>query len=144
MKKKFLYLDDVRVPKDDHWILVKDYDEFIAKVNEFGLDGFYTISLDHDLGMGAMREWYRAVEWDGDNEINYDNIQEKTGMDCAKFLVNLSMDTGIDLPLILVHSANNVGAENIISYINNYLKSQGKNQTCMRIEIAHTCPDSLF
>lgn len=138
--KKFLYLDDVRVPKEEHWILVKNYDEFVNKVNEIGLENFYTISLDHDLGMSAMREWHRT---EGE-EINYDNIKEKTGMDCAKFLVELSMDTGIDLPLILVHSANNVGSVNIVSYINNYLKSQGRNKTCMRIEIPFTCPDGVF
>lgn len=141
MEKQLLYLDDVRVPVDKNWILVKNYDEFVNKVNEIGLENFMIISLDHDLGMEAMREWYRT---EGE-EINYDNIiGEKTGMDCAKFLVELSMDTGIPLPTIFVHSANNVGSENITSYINQYKLTIGDVGDCIRTEIPFTCPDALF
>jgi hypothetical protein len=129
MDKKYLYLDDMRIPVDNKWLVAKDYDEFVKFIEQYGLDSFELISLDHDLGMSAMREWYRMKEIDEDNVINYDNIHEKTGYDAAKYLVGLSLSKDIPLPLIYVHSANVVGSENIIYYINNYLKHCGLKQT---------------
>jgi len=37
MKKEkiWLYLDDVRVPKDEKWQLVKSYDELVAHINKY-------------------------------------------------------------------------------------------------------------
>lgn len=132
MEKKFIYLDDVRKPTNSIWILVDNYNDFVAEVEKYGLDGIDTISLDHDLGISAMSEWYRASELD--EELNYENIKEKTGYDAAKFLVELSMDTNIPLPRIFVHSANEVGSENIMKYINNYLKSCGLKEDCIWIK----------
>lgn len=144
MNKIRIYLDDVRVPKSKVWTLVKSYDEFVTLVNQYGLENIETISLDHDLGIGAMSEWYRSHEVDCDYVINYDNIKEKTGYDAAKFLVELSMDTNIHLPLIYVHSANTTGSENIIKYINNYLKHCGLVQTCVWLEQPFIIPNNLF
>ena len=48
--KKRIYLDDYRIPVDPEWILVKDYDSFVEKVSEIGLENIEVISLDHDLG----------------------------------------------------------------------------------------------
>ena len=138
MKKYLLYLDDVRIPTQPGWILVTNYDEFVDKVNEIGLANFNLISLDHDLGQSAMTEWFRATHHEKDNVIKYENISEKTGMDCAKFLVELSMDTNTPLPPIVVHSANNVGSENIMELINNYLNFCGLPMTCRRVSIEHT------
>ena len=59
MKK--IYLDDVRTPVDNDWIVVRSYDEFVEKVNEIGLENIELISLDHDLGDTAMIEWKRNV-----------------------------------------------------------------------------------
>lgn len=146
MSKNYLYLDDMRVPKNDTWIVAANYDEFVVAVNEHGLETFNTISLDHDLGIGAMREWYRATDGGdgGDGIINYDNINEKTGYDAAKFLVELSLDTGIPLPTIFVHSANSVGSENIIKYIENYFKSCGLDKKCTWVEQPFTVPNGGF
>jgi hypothetical protein len=52
MKK--IYLDDVRTPVDNDWIVVRSYDEFVEKVNEIGLENIELISLNHDLGDTAM------------------------------------------------------------------------------------------
>jgi hypothetical protein len=122
MKKAFwLYLDDMRTPIDQNWIVVRSYDEFCTAVHQYGLENIERISFDHDLGESAILEYYRNVK---DNyKIDYDNIIEKTGYDCAKWLVKCSMDTGIPIPDIYVHSANPIGAGNIIGYINNYLKN---------------------
>jgi len=49
--KKRIYLDDVRTPVEkDQWVVVRDYVEFVDKVNEIGLENISLISLDHDLG----------------------------------------------------------------------------------------------
>ena len=63
MKKEkiWLYLDDVRTPKDDRWKVVKSYDEFVAHIKMNGLEKYETISLDHDLGDTAMNEYYNNV-----------------------------------------------------------------------------------
>ena len=128
--KKRIYLDDERIPVEKDWIVCRNYDEFIKAITDIGISNIELISLDHDLGSSAIREFFRNVVTN--NTIDYNNITEKTGYDCAKWLVELSIDNSIRLPLILVHSANPVGAENIKGYINSYLKSEGLQPTCIR------------
>ena len=140
MKYK-IYLDDVRVPVDNEWILVKNYDEFTSKVSEIGLENISTISLDHDLGESAMAEYFNNVR--ENYQLNYDNIKEKTGMDCAKWLVEHFFEKRNDpndfvFPQVYSHSANPIGAANIIGYINNFLKNTKQPQTCIRVQIKHT------
>lgn len=131
-----LYLDDVRTPKDKDWQVVKNYDEFVAHIKLHGLDAYEVISLDHDLGDSAMDEYYNNVR---DNyKIDYNNITEKTGLDCAKFLVAESMTKNIPLPAIYVHSANPIGSANIMGYINNYFMNCRLPQTCVRVKIENT------
>lgn len=140
MEKIWIYLDDVRTPVqstlDKVWHVVRNYDEFIAKVVEAGLENIEVISLDHDLGNSAMMEFYRNVS--PNYTLDYNNITEKTGMDCAKWLVNHSIDTGKSLPQIYTHSANPIGSANIMGYINNYLMKSRKAETCIRVQINHT------
>lgn len=82
-----IYLDDVRTPVNGNdWIIVRSYDEFINKVNEVGLKNIEFISLDHDLGELAIREYFDNVS--PNYTLDYNNIHEKTGYDCAKWLVN--------------------------------------------------------
>jgi hypothetical protein len=135
-EKIWLYLDDVRTPTDDRWQIVRSYDEFVAHIKMNGLDNYETISLDHDLGDTAKDEYYNNVR---DNyKIDYNNITEKTGLDCAKFLVAESMTKGIPLPAIYIHSANPIGSANMMGYINNYFMNCRMPQTCIRIKVEHT------
>jgi hypothetical protein len=110
-----IFLDDIRIPFDDQWIIVKDYEQFIEYVVKIDFNEIYEISLDHDLGF-------------------LDENYEKTGYDVAKWLIEYCQDNNYILPLIKVHSANTVGSNNIISLINNYLKFMKKDQNC----ISHT------
>ena len=142
MKKVRVYLDDVRIPTDEDWVLTTNYQEFVDKVNEIGLENIETISLDHDLGEGAMIEYYNNVR--KNYELNYDNIEEKTGFDACKFLVNESLDKGIPLPTVYVHSANPIGSANMMGYINNYLMNCHLPQTCIRVNIEHTINESFI
>jgi hypothetical protein len=140
MKKVWIYLDDVRTPVseglDPIWTVVRNYDEFVAKVEEISLENIEVISLDHDLGDSAMLEFYRNVS--PNYILDYNNITEKTGMDCAKWLVNHSIEKGIPLPQVYTHSANPIGSANIMGYINNYLMKSRKPQSCVRVQIKHT------
>ena len=119
--KHYIYLDDLRTPVDTNWIVVRNYDEFVSKITEIGLENIELISLDHDLGESAMKEWYSNVY--NNYTLDYNNITEKTGMDCARWLVSEAMTKKIPLPTIYVHSANPIGAANIMGYINNYFRN---------------------
>jgi hypothetical protein len=135
-KQKYrIYLDDVRTPVDPSWIVVRSYDEFVSKINEIGLENIELISLDHDLGDSAIDEWKRNVYTN--YTIDYNNITEKTGMDCTKWLVNQWLD-GKPVVEVVVHSANAVGSGNMTGYLNNYRHLNRMEQNCVRVKIEHT------
>jgi len=144
MKMYRIYLDDIRTPKSpnnewvegiEEWTVVRSYDEFVQKVNSVGLENIEIISLDHDLGDTAMNEWLHGVT--KNYSINYDNITEKTGYDCAKWLVSQWMD-GKPVVRVVTHSANAIGSANIMGYVNNYLHLNRLPQNCVRVQIEHT------
>jgi hypothetical protein len=141
MEKINIYLDDVRTPTEEGWTVVRNYEEFVSKIMYHGLENIERISLDHDLGDGAMTEYYTNVK--NNYTLDYNNIQEKTGMDCCKFLVNLSMDTNTPLPKITVHSANPVGSHNMMGYIDNYHMNCGLPQICERVRIPHIIEEEI-
>lgn len=130
-----IYLDDVRTPTVEGWTVVRNYEEFVSTIMYHGLENIETISLDHDLGDGAMTEYYTNVR--NNYRLDYENIQEKTGYDCCKWLVNESINKNIPLPKIFVHSANPIGSANMMGYINNYLMNCRLPQTCVRVSIPH-------
>jgi hypothetical protein len=158
MEKIGIYLDDVRTPINSNspqtdgifeWTVVRSYDEFVAKLNEIGLENVEVISLDHDLGDTAMKEYFSNVS--PNYQLDYNNIHEKTGYDCAKWLVDYYYDnygtqesraekksSGIVFPKVYTHSANPIGSANIMGYINNFLMNEGQPQTCIRVRIPHT------
>lgn len=146
-----IYLDDVRTPKDDTWVVVRNYYEFVNLVQKVRLRNIGKISLDHDLGDSAMNEYYNNVA--PNFKLDYNNILEKTGYDAAKFLVDefysqyperLVMNHSdkkkepIMFPIVFTHSANPIGSSNIMGYINNFLMNEAKPQTCVRTQIPHT------
>ena len=139
--KQYIYLDDVRTPTqgvgDDNqpWVVVRSYDEFVEKVNEIGLENIQSISLDHDLGDTAVSEWKNNVYHN--YKLDYDNITEKTGYDCAKWLVEQWMDNK-PVVTVMTHSANAIGSANIMGYINNYRHISRLPQNCVRVQIEHT------
>jgi len=139
--KQYIYLDDVRTPTqgvgedNQPWVVVRSYDEFVEKVNEIGLDNIQAVSLDHDLGDSAMKEWHNNVYHN--YKLDYDNITEKTGYDCAKWLVEQWMDNK-PVVTVMTHSANAIGSANIMGYINNYKHINRLPQDCLRVRIEHT------
>ena len=151
MEKVKIYLDDLRTPVDKDWLVVRNFHEFVNLVNKVGLTNISLISLDHDLGDTAMQEYFNNVS--KNYKLDYDNIEEKTGYDAAKWMVNEFYDkypkrltmsrfdkkqTPVRFPEVVVHSANPIGSANIMGYINNFLMNEGQEQTCVRVKIEHT------
>jgi hypothetical protein len=128
-----LFLDDFRHPYDCvaymrdpmkyakwNWVVVKNHEEFVKKIEEDGLPEF--ISFDHDLA----DEHYDNTMYQGVEEYSkkYEHFKEKTGLDCAKWLTEHCMDTKQKLPDFEIHSMNPAGGENIRSLLLNFKKFQ--------------------
>jgi hypothetical protein len=120
-----LFLDDFREPRDaffykgfpiyneDDWTVVRNYSEFVKVIEELGIPE--AVSFDHDLA---------DVHYEK-SSFNYDDENlEKTGYHCAKWLIYYCIDNKKELPaIILVHSMNTAGSQNIWSLFNSYWKS---------------------
>lgn len=118
-KKYHLFLDDDRNPSDVCWIelplldwtIVRSYDAFVKIITENGIPT--TISFDHDLADEHYQEYHRMM---ADNQIiKYENLKEKTGYECAKWLVNYCIDNNHSIPIYYLHSKNGIGRLNISS-----------------------------
>lgn len=133
-----LFLDDERKLGDVTWIVlpskinhswvtVRNYDEFVKTVMSFGIPDFVT--FDHDLAdehYAAMikendASRYTAFVDDDEGGLNltFDYGSEKTGYDCAKWLVEFCEQRDLKFPPFAVHSMNPIGAQRIRAYIEN-------------------------
>jgi hypothetical protein len=107
--KTKLYLDDSRECPIG-WVCVKNYDEFVSYIKLNGVPD--VISFDHDLAM----EHYPFYDTASKNCIDYDKYKEKTGYDCAKYLV----ENDLPIKFWAVHSMNPIGSQNIAGLLLNY------------------------
>jgi len=132
---KYLFLDDVRVPKDVTWVLIgtgKSYNEGISAPWEIvrsykdaikwvEKNGFPdVISFDHDLG-------YSGVSFSNGIAVVTDSHEERSGYDFAKWLIEYDLDTNT-MPKdfkFTVHSMNPVGVKNITNLLENYMYQKG-------------------
>jgi len=128
VKKTYnLFLDDVREPinafgytrfhmfYEDEWTIVRNYDEFVdtIKIAWEKYSHFPEIvAFDHDLA----DEHYGAPPTA--------MFKEKTGMDCAKWLVNFCIEKDLKLPRWYCHSMNPTGRDNINYFLRNFKKHQ--------------------
>jgi hypothetical protein len=114
-----LFLDDERMPKDVTWVgmpavsesawtIVRSYNDFAACIQKLGVPQF--VAFDHDLGDNAYAALARGDE---------DFQGEKTGFDCAIWLVDYCHDNDLQFPQFQVHSMNPIGAKKIRDYIMN-------------------------
>jgi hypothetical protein len=132
MSQYNLFLDDERKPSQVNWIdlplvewtIVRNYDDFVRVISSMGMP--QRISFDHDLS----NEHYQEYMWAHDKRnassrgvFRYDKFKEKTGLDCAKWLVRYCQERGEVVPEYFVHSMNYMGKENIISYLESYKRS---------------------
>lgn len=105
MKK--LFLDDVRQPKELGWDVVRTYDAFVKYLDDNGCPD--VVSFDHDLAF----EHYPFADPQPTEHIRYDHYKEKTGYDCAKWLIDWCRENKRFPRLCVVHSYNPAGAMNI-------------------------------
>lgn len=111
-----LFLDDCREPNKflndiRAWVVVRNYSDFVKTVTERGLPDF--ISYDHDL---ADEHYVQSVD--------YTKFKEKTGYDCALWLINYCQKTKNPLPNWQVHSMNPVGRININDLLIKFKESE--------------------
>lgn len=97
-----LFLDDERMPDqvtwvnihhdDRPWVIVRNVEDFKRCVMARGLPDY--VSFDHDL-----QDWHYAG--------NY--LDEKTGLDAAKWLIEYCRSRQIPRPAYAIHSMSPVG-----------------------------------
>lgn len=126
-----LFIDDERNPDDVTWVqfprdettfVVRSYDAFVEHVTKCGMPDF--VCFDHDL---ADEHYVAMLKENSDNPVNLLNTivdygVEKTGYDCAKWLVDHCADNNYKFPDFVVHSMNPIGRDRIIKYVANAKK----------------------
>jgi hypothetical protein len=107
----YLFLDDLRIPSeaysysfnpvflDNEWEIVRNYDEFVEWISQNGLPD--CVSFDHDLS-------------------DVESAQEKTGFDCANWLVAYCLDNQLQCPELYCHSMNPVGKTKILGLLEQF------------------------
>jgi hypothetical protein len=130
--KRLLWLDDIRNPLEDNWLVfspieqpfelhwVKNYDHFITWIIDNGLPD--AICFDHDLGFDIKQSLREEGMSKRKSRKVYKKMGEKTGFDCAKWLVDYCIDHKLKLPAYNIQSQNPVGKENINQLLKNYIK----------------------
>lgn len=114
-------LDAYNAP-DIEWTWVKTYDAFCKHILKHGIPDVF--AFDHDLADDGYKLWHKHNGY-VDKEIDYNEYQEKTGYHCAKFLVDVCLDSNIKLVAeVYSHSMNERGRENILRLLNNLKKHQ--------------------
>lgn len=142
--KTLLWLDDIRDPMKDNWLVfspialadieviwVKTYIEFTDWITKNGLPD--AICFDHDLSdfqafyngyPDKLEQALQDAKEVGRLHVWEETLQkEKTGMDCAKWLVEYCLDNSMKLPLYNIQSANPVGKENIDSLLKQFTRN---------------------
>lgn len=124
-----LFLDDVRQPENcvgymytrigklnpiylEEWKIVRDFREFCQFIESY-YDKITHVSFDHDLA----DEHYDPSMF-ADDDYRYEEIsnsfKERTGYDCAKWMIEFFKEKNHPLPqFIFIHSMNPIGREKI-------------------------------
>ncbi len=126
MRNPFQYYQDgdtwhsqfspIRMPYETVW--VKSFLEFTKWITKNGLpDG---ICFDHDLGEDVAKEKVSS-------DMNKKKAREekgvaKSGMDCAKWIVEYCLDNNLKLPPYNIQSSNPAGKANIDSFLYSFME----------------------
>ena len=134
VSSRFLFLDDLRHPYDafEHtkqtmflqkkWEVVKNYKEFIEWIKKNGVPDF--ISFDHDLAdthytpSHLWNDYDKSKEWQEQQEH-----EEKTGYECAKWLIDYCLDNNLKCPDFYCHSMNPVGKDKINAILTQFAQT---------------------
>jgi hypothetical protein len=126
---KFLFLDDIRGPEhafeytqkevfvSEKWEVVRSFDEFKNFIETNGIP--YVISFDHDLALSHYTPEYLWTSYEKSKDWQNAQVHdEKTGYDCAVWLVMYCTTNKLELPLYYCHSQNPVGKDKIMAVLN--------------------------
>ena len=131
----YLFLDDIREPEHafeytkqemflkQKWEVVRNFDEFKSFIENNGLPTF--ISFDHDLAdthytpEPLWTDYEKSKEWQ-DKQIH----KEKTGYECAKWLVEYCIGNKLKCPGYYCHSMNPVGKDKIVGLLRSFSNSR--------------------
>ena len=126
-----LFLDDERMPSQVTWVdfprdhiptIVRNYMEFVEHITMNGIPDF--VCFDHDLAAEHYVAMHKEV-YGGLDALSANYGSEKTGYDCAKWLVQYCDENNIKFPDFVVHSMNPIGKERIEQYISEAKKHLG-------------------
>lgn len=132
-----LFLDDVRVPLDAYqytkepmflesdWCIVRDYVDFVDFIETNGLPTF--ISFDHDLADTHYTPEHLWSDYEESKKWQESQVHtEKTGYECAKWLVEYCMNRDCRCPDYYCHSMNPVGKDNIVGLLKSFQRTPGR------------------
>lgn len=135
--KKLLWLDDFRNPFIGNWLTyspipepfettwVKSYNEFTEYITKNGLPD--AICFDHDLAQQHMNYYFAHGGHANPPDPITAEFEERTGYDCAKWLIEYCMDNRLKLPKWSVQSANPCGSDNINGLLVSFTKKRRKS-----------------
>ena len=103
-------VDWIQFPVQGPWIIVRNILDFKLRITSFGLPDFVTFS--HNLSPE-----HSAINWSKFTIPDYLNLENKTGYDCACWLIDYCVMYDLDFPAYTVHSQNTIGGEHIHSAI---------------------------
>lgn len=117
---------DRSIYSEESWEIVRSYKEFVETVRlKFYLKEWPSlISFDHDLA----DEHYDPAMYSENGEYPK-NFSEKTGTECAKWLLQFCIENDIELPDYTVHSMNPIGAERIKGVLEGWRKYKEFKET---------------
>ena len=127
-----LFLDDIRDPHMAHaytkqaiyleveWVIARNFEEFKNVIMLRGLP--LVVSFDHDLADSHYTPEHLWTDYEASKDWqDAQRHTEKTGLDCAKWLIELCRTNDWrPLPTCLCHSQNPVGKDRIIAAITEY------------------------
>ena len=124
-----LFIDAKDEPRDvlpnaKPWVLIRNYQEFVDYLENNPLPDF--ISFNHDLANEHTEDYLKQVMEQGYQEPRYQDYKEKTGLDCAMYLIEMIQAKSLtELPSTACHSPNPIGARNIVTCISGFQKHLG-------------------
>ena len=112
-------------------VWVKSYQQFVDWIIKNGLPE--AICFDHDLGMEVALD--ARAKGMSKRKSRLLKQEEKTGYDCAKWLVEYCMDNyDCPLPLYNIQSANPVGKANIDGLLKHFIRHTQSQNVYLKYE----------
>lgn len=121
----YLFLDDTRKPSDVNWVdlplvewtIVRDYKQFVDTIKSRGMPEF--IAFDHDLA-DEHYGYTGEIGRDDEYEEHRKKYKEKTGYECALWVINYCVDNNLKMCPHVAHSVNPVGRSKINGAFESY------------------------